>query len=423
MKDAAGYEISGANAQATDRLEQAFHQYRCFADDPLASVDGALTLAPELVMGHALRAWLMLASADGSAVPVARQSLQAAIALPHNEREGMHLRAISQWCEGQWRAAARTLEDLNVAYPLDALALQAGHALDYFLGDARMLHDRIARVMPAWSSGVPGWHFVLSMQAFGLEENGHYAQAEKLGRQAVALQPRDAWGQHAVAHVLEMQGRRSEGIAWMVQNTGWQEANALGIHNWWHLALHHLALGDTAKVLALYDAHICKPQGAFQLDLIDASALLWRLRLQDVEVGDRWKLIADQWTPAAGLGWCAFNDWHAAMAFVAAGRDEALFTLAQAQSQALQRSDDASRFLREVGLAATQGVIAHGKGDFARAVELLRPVRSASHSFGGSVAQRDLLDLTLIDAARRAGQAALAGALQQERDARAQQRH
>lgn len=422
MKDAAGYDISGGNAAAIDRLEQAFHQYRCFADDPLGSVDSALQLAPELVMGHALRAWLMLACADGHAVPLARQSLHAALALPHNEREAMHLRAIAQWSEGQWRAAARTLEDLNVAYPRDALALQAGHALDYYLGDTRMLHDRIARVLPAWSSSVPGWHFVLAMQAFGLEENGYYVQAEKVGRQAVALEPRDAWGQHAVAHVMEMQGRRSEGIAWMEGNLGWQDSTGLGIHNWWHLALHHLALGDTAKVLALYDERIAKPVGAFQLELIDASALLWRLHLQNVDVGDRWKQVADQWTPAAGLGWCAFNDWHAAMAFVADGRKDALFTLAQAQSQALQRSDDAGRFLREVGLAATQAVIAHGQGDHARAVELLRPVRGASFAMGGSVAQRDLLDLTLLDAAQRAGQTALASALQQEREARAGQR-
>lgn len=419
MKDAAGYDISGGNAGATDRLEQAFHQYRCFADDPLGSVDSAVQLAPELVMAHALRAWLMLAGADGHAVPLARQSLHAALALPHNEREGMHLRAISQWIEGQWRGAARTLEDLNVMYPRDALALQVGHALDYYLGDTRMLHDRIARVLPDWSSGVPGWHLVLSMQAFGLEENGHYNQAEKLGRQAVELEPRDAWGQHAVAHVMEMQGRRSEGIAWMVGNAGWQDSTGLGIHNWWHLALHHLALGDTAKVLALYDERIAKPVGAFQLELIDASALLWRLRLQNVDVGDRWKPVADQWAPAAGLGWCAFNDWHAAMAFIATGREGDLFTLGQAQSQALQRNDDAGRFLREVGLAATHGVIAHGKGDYARAVDLLRPVRSASFAMGGSVAQRDLLDLTLIDAARRSGQAALSTALQQERDSRA----
>ena len=419
MKDAAGYQLSGGDARAVDRLEQAFHQYRCFADDPLASVDSALQLAPELVMGHALRAWLMLASADGHAVPLARDSLRAALALPHNEREAMHLQAIGQWCAGQWRAAARTLEDLSLAYPLDALALQAGHALDYFTGDARMLHDRIARAMPAWSASVPGWHFMLSMLAFGMEENGHYAQAEKLGRQAVELQPRDAWGQHAVAHVLEMQGRRSEGIAWMEQNTGWKEPSALGVHNWWHLALQHLALGDTGKVLAIYDAAIRRPEAAFQLELIDASSLLWRLRLLDVDVGDRWTHIAAQWAPAAGLGWCAFNDWHAAMAFVMAGRDDALFTLSQAQAQALSRTDDASRFLQHVGLAATQAVVAHGRGDYARTVELLRPVRSASLPFGGSVAQRDLLDLTLIDAARRSGQPTLAAALQQERQARA----
>jgi tetratricopeptide (TPR) repeat protein len=423
MKDAVGYELSGGDARALDRLELAFHQYRCFADDPLETVDAALQLAPDLVMGHALRAWLMLASADGHAVPLARQSLQSAAALPHNEREAMHLKAIGQWCAGQWRAAALTLEDLSLAYPLDSLALKAGHALDYFTGDARMLHDRIARALPAWSAGVPGWHSVLSMWAFGLEENGHYAQAEKLGRQAVELQPRDAWGQHAVAHVMEMQGRRSEGIAWMTQNSGWQEQSPLGVHNWWHLALQHLALGDTARVLALFDSRIRRPEAAFQLELIDASSMLWRLRLAGVDVGDRWNHVADQWAPNAGLGWCAFNDWHAAMAFVSAGREDALLTLAAAQAEALSRTDDAARFLGEVGLAATQGVVAYGRGDFARAVELLRPVRSRSHAFGGSVAQRDLLDLTLIDAARRAGQSALADALVQERQVRADQRH
>lgn len=419
MKDAVGHTLSGGTARAVDRLEQAFHQHRCFAADTLALAEAAVQDAPDLVMGHALRAWLMLSAADGHAVPLARESLRAALALPHDDREARHLLAIGQWCDGQWRAAARTLEDLSLAYPRDALALQMGHALDYFTGDVRMLHDRIARSLPAWSPAVPGWHAVLAMLAFGMEENGHHAAAERLGRQAVDLEPRDAWGQHAVAHVLEMQGRRSEGIAWMEQHTGWQDNSALAAHNWWHLALMHLALGDTDRVLALYDARIRRPDAAFQLELVDASALLWRLRLMDVDVGDRWGHIAAQWAPAAGLGWCAFNDWHAAMAFVAAGRDDLLLTLAQAQAQALGRTDDASRFLREVGHAATQGVIAHGRGDAARAVELLRPVRSASHAFGGSVAQRDLLDLTLVDAARRSGQATLADGLAREREARA----
>jgi hypothetical protein len=53
---------------------------------------------------------------------------------------------------------------------------------------------------------------------------------------------------------------------------------------------------------------------------------------------------------------------------------------------------------------------------------LLRSVRSVSHRFGGSHAQRDLIDLTLLDAARRSGWVALATALQDERTSAARQR-
>ena len=219
MKDSNGYDVSGAHGAAIDRLETAIDRYRCLGADALACADAAIAQAPGMPLAHALRAWLILSSAEGQALPLARASLLQAQALPHNEREALHLQAISHWCAGQWRAAARVLEDLSVRWPLDSLALRAGHTLDYHLGDTRMLHDRIARAMPAWSPGRPGWHAVLSMMAFGLEENGAYAQAEQLGRQALELRDDDAWAQHAVVHVLEMQGRHDEGVSWMTRHT------------------------------------------------------------------------------------------------------------------------------------------------------------------------------------------------------------
>ena len=106
----------------------------------------------------------------------------------------------------------------TIEYPRDALALQAGHQIDFFTGNARMLRDRIARALPAWQSGMPGYHAMLGMQAFGLEEMGDYARAEKLGRAAIEIEPRDGWAQHAVAHVMEMQSRQRDGIAWMRAN-------------------------------------------------------------------------------------------------------------------------------------------------------------------------------------------------------------
>jgi hypothetical protein len=151
--------------------------------------------------------------------------------------------------------------------------------------------------------------------------------------------------------------------------------------------------------------------------MIDASALLWRLHLRGVDVGDRWHAVADNWEPVAAAGNYAFNDMHAMMAFVGAGRENAAQAVLEAQRAALGNSGDNASFVREVGLAATGAIRAFGEGDYASTVRLLRPIRSYAHRFGGSHAQRDLIDLTLIEAARRSGLVRLASALVAERAA------
>ncbi|MCW7540431.1 tetratricopeptide repeat protein [Aquabacterium sp. A7-Y] len=422
MKDATDHELSGCNTKALDLLERGQHELRCFSGDPVATVDAALAASPELVMGHVLRAWLHLLGTEAAALPVARDACATALALPHNEREAYHLRAIELLCNGQWRGAARTLEDLSVDCPRDALALQVGQQLDFFTGDSRMLRDRIARAFPEWSPSLPGYHAVLGMYAFGLEETGDYPRAERLGREAVALEAADAWAQHAVAHVMEMQGRRDEGIAWMRGNPAWQRDSFLAVHNWWHLALYHLEQGDHDAVLEIFDGPIDGHQPTLVMELLDGCALLWRLQLRGVDVGTRWQSLAERWAPAAASGNYAFNDLHAAMAFACAGREDAVNTLLRTQAEALQRDDDNAGFLREVGAPATQAVLAFVAGQPARTVELLRPIRHRAHRFGGSHAQRDLLDQTLIAAARSSGQAALARALETERALLAEQR-
>ena len=138
--------------------------------------------------------------------------------------------------------------------PRDALALLAGHQIDFFTGNSRMLRDRIARAMPAWSPGMAGYHATLAMHAFGLEEMGDYARAERLGREAIGIEPRDGWAQHAVAHVMEMQSRQRDGIAWMRDNAeAWTGDSFFQVHNWWHLALFHYELGEIDEALALFD--------------------------------------------------------------------------------------------------------------------------------------------------------------------------
>jgi hypothetical protein len=151
------------------------------------------------------------------------------------------------------------------------------------------------------------------------------------------------------------------------------------------------------------------------LDLLDASALLWRLHLRGVDVGGRWRELADSLEPLAADGFYAFNDAHAMMAFVADGRDKAADALLAAQQQAMSGSSGNARMTWEVGYPLCAGLRAFGRGDYGTCISLLRPLRSRLNRFGGSHAQRDVFDLTLIEAARRDGHYALLRALANER--------
>jgi len=416
IKDNHGHALSGADAQAAEHYEASCALLRCYLNDPMAEAQAALARSPDMTMAHVLVAYLNLLGTEPAGLPAAREAHAAAARCPATEREAMHVTAAGALAQGQWHRAGRILEDLSIRHPLDLLALQVGHQIDFFTGHSRMLRDRIARAESHWHAGMPGHHAVLSMLAFGLEETADYVRAETLGRSSVELEPRDGWGWHAVAHVLEMQDRRRDGIAWMTQDTAaWSEGSFFAGHNWWHLALFHLGLDQIDEVMALLDERVLGSASPLVLDMIDASALLWRLQLRGVDVGDRWDALASRWAAVSATSTYAFNDLHAMMAFVGADRMGDAARLLDAQQEALAAGDDNVGFLKDVGQPAAQAIHQFGLSLHAEAAELLRAVRREAARFGGSHAQRDVLDLTLIAAAERAGDAPLADALRRER--------
>ncbi|MPZ38010.1 MAG: tetratricopeptide repeat protein [Rhizobiales bacterium] len=418
MKDCRGHRLTGATDKSLPHYETGVRELNLFINDPVATVDKAIAESPDFVMAHALKAWLHLLGTEPTGIPVAREALAATRQRAATGQEQGHVAAIEHLADGRWHAAAQVMEDVAIDNPRDLLALQVGHQLDFFRGEARMLRDRIARALPAWSAEVPGYHAMLGMHAFGLEETGDYATAERWGRTAVAMEGRDAWAQHAVAHVMEMQGRQHEGVTWMTDNTdGWSRDSFFAVHNWWHVALYHLDLGNTDEVLKLFDGPIYGAKSRVILEMIDASAMLWRLHLRGIDVGDRWQAVADAWEPVEDAGNYAFNDAHAAMAFVGASRKQSLARVIEAQQEAMQRDDDNAAFTREVGHPVVLAIKAFGDGNYAETLWRLREVRNIAHRFGGSHAQRDLFDLTLIEAALRSGQQTTAAALAAERAA------
>lgn len=368
--------------------------------DALALAREAARAEPTLIAAHQLEAWLLLSSRDLRDFQAARRMSDRLAGTLMSPREALHAEALVAAATGDYAAAARLLDRITDEYPHDLVALMMAHIFDYYLGNAQALLTRSSRVLVHWSSSDPAYHALLSLHAFALEESGDYAAAESAARRALELEPYDVRAHHVVTHVLEMQGRAEEGLRWMGRRSAfWIGAGAASTHLWWHVALHQLELGRVRLALEVYDRRL---QGGVLSEMIDASALLWRLHLGGYDVGARFGALALRWGRYVEDAHCAFNDLHAMMSFAGARRWDYAERLLRAQARRAATSRAANHeTIKRVGLPAGRALAAYGREDYAEAEALLRALPPVAHLIGGSHAQRDVLQLTRAAAALR----------------------
>nr|HET7857864.1 tetratricopeptide repeat protein [Caldimonas sp.] len=403
LVDLRGCAISGATPAALAAYERAVAAWQAWRRDDGGALAQARRDAPGFAMAHALAAWQLAAGRDVHRVDAARPMVAGALRLPANERERMHLAALSAVLDDDFEGAKARLGRLLARFPRDVVALQVAQSLDYVTGDVARMRRHVARALPAWSRDDPGYHALLAMHAFALAESGEYARAEDAALSALELNPLDARACHAMAHVFEMTERFAEGVRWMEERAGaWASDSAVVTHGWWHVALFHLSTGDPERALDVYDTHVRAARSADVSDLIDASALLWRIGLAGRHAGARWGELADAWSRHIDDAFCSFSDVHAMLAFVGANDRDRARTL---EAELLRRQRLRTRYgrtTRQLGLPACRALMAFGRGDDAGAIRLLARLPSIAHRLGGSHAQRDVLHLTLQRAVQRA---------------------
>src|SRR5262249_37795664 len=245
-----------------------------------------------------------------------------------------------------------------------------------------------------------------------------YRRSKKIARRALVLDPRHAGAIHVIAHVMEMQGRAREGLEFLATTgSAWMDTTSISVHLAWHRALFHLDVDDPASALAVYDAQIANMEDAELSDLADASALLWRLYLRNVRLGERWPSLAGRWEIQTLNNVRPFYIVHAMMAFAATGRQAAAQRLFDEWSQVQMQGAYASYAENALIQPLCKSLLAFAHGDYASCVELLVRVRHLANHCGGSLAQCDLVHLTVIEAALRARNANVARALVAERTA------
>ena len=406
-----GVPVTTTDAEARRCWDRAVGELVAFAGDPARSACEALDADAGFGEARAFCAYIELYAQSSDGVGRARRLLDAA---PEGagRRGELHLRAARAWTAGHLDEAARHLEAALVADPHDLLALRVAQDLYFFLGDGRSLRQSTARVVRRWPSDEPGAGYVQGMYSFGLEESGDYRRAEAAAGAALHADPADVWAVHTLAHIAEMEGRPDDGIAELRARAATWNPSYFAVHNWWHLGLYLVARGDYIEAVTLYDTTIRAGESSAWLDLVDAASLLWRLGLYGVDVAERAAHLAPVLEAMAGSGISAFNDWHAVMVFGLAGRrdlcDRVLAGIGRTAGSNVAAVDGAGRAVIEAfsGFAA---------GDFAAAAAALFAVRPRAQLLGGSHAQRDAIDLTLIAAAVSAGDNALVRALVDER--------
>ncbi len=407
----------GAEASA-DRLFAAMHSYFTFRADAMDRVDSLLRDDPEVPAGWVLRGYLLLYSRLGSDMPAAAEAHARAEALSRTatRAERLHVSALKAWLDADALGAQRMWDAILTDTPRDLLALRVQHFTAMMLGRPDYMRSLAGRSLADWDDTIPGAGFVFGMACMGLEEAGEYARAEALGRRGAELEPDDLWSVHSVAHVMEAEGRLIEGLDWMERPASfWEGRGPMRHHLLWHEALFIYEEGHYDSALDHYDRRLA-PQGVpGYLEMSDCASFLLRLEAAGVDCGGRWDDLAKAALYMVDDRILTFNDVHTlfvlAMAEDGAGLRRLSASLAgYAKAKGSFDAEAAGR----IAVPLAEALAARMAGDPARATDRLLTARFAFPYMGGSKAQRDVLDIYLIDCAIASGDTALSRRLLHE---------
>jgi tetratricopeptide (TPR) repeat protein len=405
-RDSQGLEVSNANAAAIGALDFLTTEWLAFGNrlgEFIAAADKEETCA----LLPLLAANLVLSMYSAESHAAAGRYLTRARALSKegrdaDERERAWLAATEAWLTGDTDRSLAIHERMAADWPRDLVAGKLGQLHAFNRGDGEALLRIGERLFAANQDN----RYVYAMYAFGLEECNRLDEAEAIARRALAIDRRDPWAHHAVAHCLEARGRMPEGVAFLQSMSDtWTDCNSfMYTHNWWHLALFLIDLDRSDEALELFDRRVWGVWKEFCEDQINAISLLARLELHGADVGARWTDVAHYLKPRLHEHFSAFLDLQYLYGLARAGEQSAVTEMLASLEE---RAENAKPFERETwadcAVPAAHGLAAYAKGDHAEAARLLGQAMPHLPSIGGSIAQRALFGAIYLDALMKSG--------------------
>lgn len=407
MTDRYGLAVSTSSAAARAAYVEAVDLLLAALPGAEEAFGRALGADPRFALAEAgLARTLQLLARMDEARAAATRARELAASLPRRERR--HVEILGLMVEGKGPAALAAAREHLDEFPRDAMALApctGVFGLIGFSGRQEREAEMLALLDGLATHYGDDWWFGMA-HAFAQCEAGQREAARKTIDRSMAAHPRNAHGAHVRSHVLYEGGEDAAGLAYLDEwLRDYPAAAQLHCHLTWHVAIFSLGVGRFDRAWQAYSGGVAPVAswGPPVNTLTDAASFLWRAELAgSPRDASRWSAVRDyamRTFPKHGVTFC---DVHAAVAYAASGDAAALEGLARALTEA----DSAGRLAAgPVVPSLVDAFGAFARGDWDATITILAPVLDQHVRIGGSRAQRDLVELTLLAAYLRAGRA------------------
>jgi tetratricopeptide (TPR) repeat protein len=400
LRDRYELGLSTASAAARDAYVQASDLALTFYPGAAEAYDRAIATDPGFALARAGKAQVLMREGN---VAAARAALSAAkdAATDLSEREASHIAFFDLLFAGRTDAAIAAVYTHLTAWPRDALVVASAANPNGVIGGSGRIGQKhqIAALMDSLAPHYGDDFWFLSYHAMGLSEDGQLSAARAKIEQSLAANPNNAHGAHGFAHVCyesgELDAARSFLTNWL---TTYPREGFFYGHLSWHLSLCEIQAGEWTKALRLYRDAIAldRHSGGPQQKVSDGAAFLWRSELaghpRDAAAWRALHSYANGALPRPGSG---LADLHVILTLAVMNDDGALDARAR-QMEELARE---GRYPSGSYLPAlARGFAAFEHGEFTEAIEALAPIAGENERIGGSRAQHDLIEFTLLKA-------------------------
>jgi tetratricopeptide (TPR) repeat protein len=400
LTDGYGLALSTASAAARDAYVEGTGLALTFYPGAAQAYDRAIAADPGFALAYAGKAQVLLRQGD---VAAARATLAAAGEAAHglSEREAGHIGHFELVFAGKTDAAIDALYAHLAAWPRDAVVVSSAANPNGLIGSSGRLGQkhRIAELMDGLAPSYGDDYWFLSYHAMALSEDGQPAAARPKIERSVALNPKNAHGAHGFAHVCYESGEPDTARNFLSQwLAAYPRDGFFHGHLSWHLSLLEIQAGNWPEAFGLYRKAIAldRHSGGPQQKMSDGAAFLWRSELAgQPRDAAAWRGLYDYARNALPRPGNGLADLHVILAQAVVEDDAAL----EERARQMERLAREGRYPSGSYLPTlTRGFRAFARGDFAAAIEALAPLAGQNERIGGSRAQHDLIEFTLLKA-------------------------